>query len=112
MTSLVDVIFLLLLFFMLTSTFTRFSELQLSASASGGTAVPDAPPLFLRLGEVELSLNGTPVELQDLSTDIAARMEGPTRLLLSVDAEVTSQRLVDALVAIGTRPDLSVLVLD
>ena len=35
MTSLIDVIFLLLLFFMLTSTFTRFSEVELTAAGSG-----------------------------------------------------------------------------
>ena len=51
MTSLIDVIFLLLLFFMLTSTFTRFSEVELTAAGSG--TPPQAPteaPLFLRLG--------------------------------------------------------------
>ena len=38
MTSLIDVIFLLLLFFMLTSTFTRFAELDLAAASGGGGA--------------------------------------------------------------------------
>ena len=39
MTSLIDVIFLLLLFFMLTSTFSKFSEVELAAEGTSDEAV-------------------------------------------------------------------------
>jgi biopolymer transport protein ExbD len=113
LTSLIDVIFLLLLFFMLTSTFTRYSEIQLSAAGAGATApASDAPPLFLRLRAERLTLNGSQVPLDALEDAIAARMEGPTTLLVSAGAEVSAQRLVDLLVALGQAPDLSVVVLE
>ena len=59
MTSLIDVIFLLLLFFMLTSTFSKFSEVPLAAAGSGAVAqASDAKPVFLQLGPDTLRLNG------------------------------------------------------
>lgn len=113
LTSLIDVIFLLLLFFMLTSTFTRYSEIQLSAAGAGATApASDVPPLFLRLGAERLTLNGSQVPLDALEDAIAARMEEPTTLLVSAGADVSAQRLVDLLVALGQAPDLSVVVLE
>ncbi|MBF9043924.1 biopolymer transporter ExbD [Rhodobacterales bacterium HKCCE4037] len=113
LTSLIDVIFLLLLFFMLTSTFTRFSEIQLSAAGSGASASSaDTPPLFLRLGEARLTLNGSETGLDALRAEIATLMNGPTRVLVSAEDDVTSQRLVDLLVALGQDPDLTVIVLE
>ena len=44
MTSLIDVIFLLLLFFMLTSTFSKFAEIELAAATSGAGAATGAKP--------------------------------------------------------------------
>ena len=112
LTSLIDVIFLLLLFFMLTSTFTRFSEIQLSAAGSSAAAPADTPPLFLRLGAETLTLNGVSSQLGTLRADLAARIEGPTTVLISAEPDVTSQRLVDLLVALGTDPNLTLTVLD
>ncbi|MBF9052458.1 biopolymer transporter ExbD [Roseobacter sp. HKCCD9010] len=113
LTSLIDVIFLLLLFFMLTSTFTRFSEIQLSAAGSGASAaLPDTSPLFLRLSAESLALNGTETAMGALRAEIADQMDGPTTLLVSAEDDVNSQRLVDLLVALGQDPDLSVTVLE
>ncbi|QXT38950.1 biopolymer transporter ExbD [Gymnodinialimonas ceratoperidinii] len=113
LTSLIDVIFLLLLFFMLTSTFTRFSEIRLSAAGAGASApTDDARPLFLRLGAERLTLNASETTLDALEGEIAGLMDGTTTLLVSAAAEVTSQRLVDLLVALDGIPDLSVVVLE
>lgn len=111
MTSLIDVIFLLLLFFMLTSTFTRYSELRLFAAAPGGAVPPGTPPLFLSLGAEVLRLNGETVALGDLGAALS-RAEAPGRLLVAVADGVTSQRLVDVLVVLGAQPELSVTVMD
>nr|WP_254656323.1 biopolymer transporter ExbD [Jannaschia sp. CCS1] len=112
MTSLIDVIFLLLLFFMLTSTFTRFSEIQLSAAGSGTGGPTDAAPLFLTLAAETVSLNGTAVTLSALPSAIDAQRADGATLLVSAADDVTSQRLVDLLVALASVPDLSVTVLD
>ena len=114
MTSLVDVIFLLLLFFMLTSTFTRFSEVEL-ASGGSGPGVSDASPIFAQLGPEELRLNGSAVELTDLPTRLAALKsegaEGDTPLLIALQQGVTAQRLTDVLVELRNYPELTVSVL-
>ncbi|EAU44208.1 hypothetical protein R2601_27233 [Salipiger bermudensis HTCC2601] len=104
MTSLIDVIFLLLLFFMLTSTFTRFSEVELTAAGSG--TPPQAPteaPLFLRLGAETAQLNNVELPLDGLAEALAeARGEGdaPRQLLVAMRPDVSAQRLTDLLVVL------------
>ncbi|WP_158964336.1 ExbD/TolR family protein [Chachezhania sediminis] len=117
MTSLIDVIFLLLLFFMLTSTFSRYSELELSAA--GGNAAPgsaaEVATVFLSLSEDRLLVNGQPTELGALAGNVkVTAAEKPTRLLISAGKDVTSQRLVDVLSvlnALAGLPGLSITVL-
>lgn len=108
MTPLVDVIFLLLLFFMLSSTFSTFGEIELSHAAAGGTA-PSEPSerFFLQLGSDRLVLNGAPVTLDDLVPELEAG-----QVLVSLDEDVTAQRLTDVLVRLRGRDGLSVLVLE
>ncbi|WP_170410954.1 biopolymer transporter ExbD [Ruegeria arenilitoris] len=108
MTPLIDVIFLLLLFFMLTSTFSKYGEIELSA-ATAGNPTADTPQdrAFVQLGEERLVLNGTPVTLADLITQVTTG-----QVLVSLDPDTTAQRLVDLLVLLRGREGLSVLVLE
>ena len=111
MTSLIDVIFLLLLFFMLTSTFSKFSEVELAAAGSGGTARSDNPPMFLQLGSDSLQLNGESLSLTDIAGSSLGQAEEGTVLLISLAAKVDAQRLTDLLVALRRLPRLRVTVL-
>ncbi|MEP4194803.1 MAG: biopolymer transporter ExbD [Aliishimia sp.] len=111
MTSLIDVIFLLLLFFMLTSTFSKFSELELAAAGSGTVTPSDTPPLFLQLDETNLRLNGDPLTLDTLAQSALAEAEAGTTLLVSLGSDVNAQRLTDLLVALRSLPALRVTVL-
>lgn len=115
LTPLIDVIFLLLLFFMLSSTFTRFAELPLM-NAGGAAAGDGTPPVFLRLGEEGLHLNGEALNLDALPAALAAfAPEGDAdtvTLLVTLDAEVTSQDLVDLLVLLQGKTWLAVSVLN
>ena len=108
MTPLIDVVFLLLLFFMLSSTFSSYGEIELNQS-SGGGAAQGVPPerFFVKLGTTRLVLNGVPATLDDL----AAQMESG-QVLVSLDPDVSAQRLVDLLVRLRGRSDLNVLVLE
>ena len=104
MTSLIDVIFLLLLFFMLSSTFSKFSEVELASGAGGGTP-SDNPPLFLQLGPETLRLNATETTISNLTNapyfqDLDP--SAPRTLLVSMQKDVTAQRLTDLLVALRT----------
>ncbi|WP_415918960.1 biopolymer transporter ExbD [Tateyamaria sp. SN6-1] len=115
MTSLIDVIFLLLLFFMLTSTFSRYSEVELTAATSGTTAPSDLPPLFLQLHPDRVALNGVDVVMQTLSQAVADTGAGtahtPQTLLVSMTSDVSAQRLTDLLAALRNTAAISVTVL-
>ncbi|MEM8576703.1 MAG: biopolymer transporter ExbD [Pseudomonadota bacterium] len=111
MTSLIDVIFLLLLFFMLSSTFSRFAEVDLVAGGTGAPAA-GAPSevLFLRLTDSGASLNGRALELDALEP--ALRAQPGTALIISVTTSATAQILTDTLVAVRGVPDLQMTVLE
>jgi biopolymer transport protein ExbD len=97
LTSLIDVIFLLLLFFMLTTTFTRTGDLALSVGGAGGTTAE--APIFLRLAVDGLSVNGASIPLDQVATAIAALSPAPI-VLISPQPGVTAQRLADVLTAL------------
>ncbi|MBU2999896.1 biopolymer transporter ExbD [Roseovarius nubinhibens] len=114
MTSLIDVIFLLLLFFMLSSTFSKFAEVELSAAGSGAGAVQgETRPMFLRLGAEGLSLNGREVALDALQDVVRGEMPeaGEQPLLVSLQDGVNAQRLIDLLGVLRGVGNLSVTVL-
>ena len=115
-TSLIDVIFLLLLFFMLTSTFSRFSELELSATGGGAAATAgEVTTVFLSLSPDQLLVNGTPTELDALDAAIQAlATDGTTRVLISPGKVTDAQRLVDLMAVLkplAGRQGLSITVL-
>lgn len=108
MTPLIDVIFLLLLFFMLTSTFSKYAEIELSNATGGGVASDtQVERLFVQLGPDRLALNGADISLEELSAQLDTG-----QVLVSLDAETTAQRLVDLLGQLRGREGLSVLVLE
>ncbi|MFW5881940.1 MAG: biopolymer transporter ExbD [Roseicyclus sp.] len=108
---LIDVIFLLLLFFMLSSTFTRFAEVPLM-NAGRGAAEP-GETLFLQLRAEDLTLNGAAMPLDALLPAIAELDPGDGAVVLvTLSGEVTSQRLVDLLSLLRGVPALAVSVLE
>jgi len=108
MTPLIDVVFLLLLFFMLTSTFSNFGEVELH-QATGGKTAQAAPSerFFVQLGETRLTMNGAPTSLDNMSEQLQSG-----QVLVSLDDDVSAQTLVDLLVRLRARPELTVLVLE
>jgi biopolymer transport protein ExbD len=110
LTSLIDVIFLLLLFFMLTTTFTRNAELPLVAGGNGsGTA--QTAPVFLRLAPEEVTVNGKTAPLDSVTDRIAALNQTTPQVLISLAPGVTAQRLADLLAHLRRQPGLRVQVL-
>lgn len=113
LTSLIDVIFLLLLFFMLTSTFTRFAEVDLALGGAGGAPSSDSP-VFLSLAAEDLRVNGETIALAGVQEALAVHRIGdaPLSVLVAMSADVTAQRLTDLLVALREGPALRVTVLE
>ena len=113
MTSLIDVIFLLLLFFMLTSTFSRFADVELGAGGGAGPVATDVSPAFVKLSDARISLNGKTVLAEDLAAELSRRQaeNGLNALILSVDDTASSQQLVDLLLIARKLPGLSLQII-
>ncbi|WP_254054657.1 biopolymer transporter ExbD [Roseovarius sp. EL26] len=102
MTSLIDVIFLLLLFFMLSSTFSKFAEVELSTANADGSKSSDVKKSFLQLGEETLRVNGQDIALEALPgtfSEISPDVE-TVPVIVSLQDDVTAQRLTDVLVVL------------
>ena len=95
LTPLIDVIFLLLLFFMLSSTFSKFGEIELTGATASGVAEQPAP-IYLRLRGDEIAVNGTPVTLETLGAALQAQAaSGSNLVLVAMDDAISSQHFVD-----------------
>lgn len=112
LTPLIDVIFLLLLFFMLTSTFSRYSDLTLGtiASQGGGAGRDERRPVFISIGPASLRLNADEVALADLTARIKAAGDG--NILVSIRDATDSQRLVDVLAQLRSLEGRRITVLE
>lgn len=94
MTSLIDVIFLLLLFFMLTSTFSKFGEIEFATAAAGGPET-DRAIRFVKLEANRILVDGTLVSFEDVGERLADSK--PQTALISLGQDATSQQLIDLL---------------
>ncbi|MEM6511988.1 MAG: biopolymer transporter ExbD [Pseudomonadota bacterium] len=108
-TSLIDVIFLLLLFFMLSSTFSRFSEIEISVASSSGNSSASSDNNLLLIEATGVSLGAE--QLQDV--DIVVRLQalaaaGTTSLTVEPADAVVTQRMIDVLTIVAEVPGLDV----
>lgn len=109
LTPLIDVVFILLLFFLLASHFDQWGALQLDTGASLAThpSAAEAQASLLRLhADGALELDGEALDSAYLGTRLASlRAEHPElAVVVQADAEVPLQDLVsliDRLVALG-----------
>lgn len=109
LTSLIDIIFLLLLFLMLTSTFSKFSEIELSVATTAAKNKVSEKILFLRISAARIDLNSGEVEMNSLAKSIKGfTQNAKASLVISMDQDVTSQRLVDILGIVANIEGLSV----
>lgn len=110
LTSLIDVIFLLLLFFMLSSTFTRFGEVSVTGGRVAASA-GEPPDVMIRLTESDWSVNGRSFDEAQAIGELAnLKQAGARTAVLTVRGAVDSQRLVSAVEKIGRESGLSVSV--
>ena len=109
LTSLIDIIFLLLLFLMLTSTFSKFSEIELNAAATAAESNVSEKILFLRISALRIDLNSDEVQIHSLSKSIKSfTKNAKASLVIIMDKDVKSQRLVDILGRVANIEGLSV----
>lgn len=102
MTSLIDVIFLLLLFFMLSSTFSKFGKIDLVTSTSGASTSPTTPPVFVQRSSETITVNGEHMALEQAMETIARlQQKGAETVLLSIKEDLSSQILIETMVSIS-----------
>lgn len=94
LTPMIDVVFLLLVFFMLASQFGRDNALPLAVA--GGNSSYAGPPRLVLIGADDLRLNGVLTAPQDLALALRTLMQSDDDMVVLRGGEETSlQRLVD-----------------
>jgi biopolymer transport protein ExbD len=76
----VDVVFLLLVFFMLAAQIGR--EAALPLAAAGGGATYSGPPRLVEIGPERITLNGRPLTLGALPDALAPLMPAPDAVIV------------------------------
>ncbi len=99
LTPLIDVVFLLLLFFMLASTFDRFATFDVRLSGTASARPSATPPILLRLhGEGRMDVNAETVTAGSLEERLRAlQADGRDALVIQARPTVVTQELVDIL---------------
>ncbi len=108
LTPLIDVVFLLLIFFMVSTTFTKESHLVLDLPEAHGK-IEETPPQQIEVligREGDYSINGKPLINRQIETLMKALDEvslgnSNTPLTITADANTTHQAVVTAMDAAG-----------
>lgn len=110
LTPLIDVVFLMLIFFMVSTTFLREAELQVTLpDSSQEPATEPQPPLELTINrQGTVFLDGRPLLNNQLDTirravekAVAGRPAASSRLVIRADARAEHRMVVRALDAVG-----------
>jgi biopolymer transport protein ExbD len=107
LTPLIDVIFLLLMFFMLSTTFSKFADLDVArhstlpgeAALPPTSGVPDIRGAIVAVSsDLRVRVNGDETSLQDLAASLDALYEqGARTAIIVADFNATVQDLVSVL---------------
>ena len=105
LTPMIDVVFLLVVFFMLASRFAIEGATPVAGPAAGAAEPWPGPPRLIDLGPAGVRLNGAPVAVGALAAALAPLMSGPGDPVLLRPAEGVSVQdaleLIEALGAAG-----------
>jgi biopolymer transport protein ExbD len=103
LTPLIDIVFILLLFFMVATSFSQHTDVSIALAGSGtGNAAAERPLVVVTVHvDGTASVNGTRVALDHLTDTIgaAAPVRGEAVVLLRTDAGVAMQDLLSAVSA-------------
>ncbi len=100
LTPLIDVVFILLVFFMLASSFLDWRSIDLSVSSGAGAATSAQQAIVINLqADGSVALGSKPVAMQTLGSVVAEKLKGNPghRVVISSEPGVQLQRAVDTL---------------
>ena len=114
LTPMIDVVFLLLIFFMLVARFgvDKVIDINLPSALGQSSQYEGAPRLVeIKSGNI-VSLNGTQISLDQLSSKLSQLMPSPNALIIvRSSAEANTQDLLDALLYLKSEKIMNVSVL-
>ena len=114
LTPMIDVVFLLLIFFMLVARFgvDKVIDINLPSALGQSSQYEGAPRLVeIKSGNIVL-LNGTQISLDQLSSKLSEAMPSPNALIvLRSSAEANTQDLLDVLLYLKSEKIMNVSVL-
>ncbi|WP_201352694.1 ExbD/TolR family protein [Hydrogenimonas urashimensis] len=96
MTPLVDVVFLLLIFFLVTSVFKKDELallLNLPEGKEGGQMVK-RKEVIIEMGEDTLAYNGRPIDFKTLDKELGAIVEKRLPVIIRIDEKVEYGRII------------------
>lgn len=102
LTPLIDVVFILLMFFMLTSTFTRWKAVDLRLPIAGSDADPKQPQALLLHTDGSLSLRGRPFQLPDPDTEAALALDSVRPVVVFPEADTRVQTVISTFERLAT----------
>ena len=113
-TSLIDVIFLLLLFFMLASTFSKFSDVEVSvAQSTRGVSSDSAQSVGLLIEPRHLTVDDQPVSDDEVQTFLSTlSRDRPLTVTIRATDDCNTQRLVDIFNRLGRIDGVNLVVVD
>lgn len=99
LTPLIDVVFLLLLFFMLASSFDKFAKIDLNVAGTGTPNPSGERPVFVRVhGGGRVDVNAVATDLDRLSDVLAGLVvQGRKAVVVQVRSGVVTQDMVSVL---------------
>lgn len=99
LTPMIDVVFLLLVFFMLAARFGQDLAVEAKAGGTGGEYA--GPPRLVSVSQENVRLNGFAVPLEALVEELSALMAGPEDIVVLRPAEgARTQDLINVIVAL------------
>jgi biopolymer transport protein ExbD len=101
LTPLIDVVFILLVFFMLASSFMDWRSLSLDTSAAGEPAPSEQTPFVVQIGADSLRLNGETIALDRLIDQAQARQPAEQPVSLQPLADTRVQAVVAVMDALN-----------
>ena len=115
LTPMIDVVFLLLIFFMLVARFgvDKVIDINLPSALGQSSQYEGAPRLVeIKSGNI-VSLNGTQISLDQLSSKLSQLMPSPNALIIvRSSAEANTQDLLDVLLYLKSEKITNVSVLE
>lgn len=114
LTPMIDVVFLLLVFFMLAARFGQDMALDIALAGPGGAEAPyTGPPRIIDVTPNGQRLNGVPVDQSDLAVAVGRLTEGPAdTIILRPRDSADLQRVLDVMGALSAEGFSSLVLVE